>query len=151
MNKLLPIKEALHEMPDPNKAHQKQYSAPLSWHPRPRFATVEGKTSKQFHQADGNVIHMLNLFVHDFKLTLQQVVKNGKEVSCTKRYFVSSLDASLVSAERFLTLVDGPWQVESRLHLMKERWWGGEKGKSIPRRAKMAAHQPLQCLKRMGY
>jgi len=36
---------------------------------------------------------------------------------------VSSLDASLVSAERFLVLVCGHWQVESRLHLMKDRWW----------------------------
>jgi len=75
-------------MPDPNKARQKQYSAPLSRHPRSRFAIVEGKTSKQFHPADGNDIHMLNLFVHDFNLTLQQVVKNGKEISCTKRHFV---------------------------------------------------------------
>jgi hypothetical protein len=33
---------------------------------------VDGKTSKQFHQADGEVIHMLNLFVHDFNVTLAQ-------------------------------------------------------------------------------
>ena len=31
---------------------------------------VDGKTSKQLHQADGNVIHMLNLFSHDFNLYL---------------------------------------------------------------------------------
>ena len=111
---------------------------------------------------------------------VRRVVKNGEEVSYTKRYFVSSLDASLVSAERFLVLVCGHWQVESRLHLMKDRWWdedihvlfrpglgeiwssltslavsllwwGGEKGKSLPKRAKAVAHRHLQCLKNMGY
>jgi len=33
---------------------------------------IDGKTSKQFHQADGQVIHMLNLFVQDFNVTLAQ-------------------------------------------------------------------------------
>jgi len=111
---------------------------------------------------------------------VRRVVKNGKEVSCTKRYFVSSLDASLVSAERFLVLVCGHWQVEARLHLIKDRWWdedihvffrpglgeiwssltslavsllwwGREKGKFLPKQAKAVAHRPLQCLKNMGY
>jgi hypothetical protein len=110
----------------------------------------------------------------------REVRKNGKVISLTKRYFVSSLDASVVSAERFLLLVCGHWQVETRLHLIKDRWWdedkhvlfrpglgeiwssltslavsllwwGGEKGKSLPKRALAVEHRPLQCLKNFGY
>ena len=42
--------------------------------------------------------------------------------SCEQRYFVSSLKAASVSAERFLELPCGHWQVENRLHLVKDRW-----------------------------
>jgi hypothetical protein len=49
---------------------------------------VFGKTSKQFHLADGGVIHMLNLFIHDFNLVLAQYsVKGNKtnESHCLKQ------------------------------------------------------------------
>jgi len=59
--------------------------------------------------------------------TMREVKKDGKVISCTKRYFVSSLEASSVSAERFLEWVCGHWQVESRLHLIKDRWWDEDK------------------------
>jgi len=52
-------------------------------------AAVDGKTSKQFHQADGNVIHMLNLFVLDFNLTLAQYsTKEDKtnEENCLRQH-----------------------------------------------------------------
>ena len=50
---------------------------------------VDGKTSKQFHQADGEAIHMLNLFVHDFNLVIAQYsVKGDKtnESNCLKQH-----------------------------------------------------------------
>jgi hypothetical protein len=110
----------------------------------------------------------------------REVRKNGKVISLTKRYFVSSLNASVVSAERFLVLVCGHWQVETRLHLIKDRWWnedihalfrpglgeigsaltnlavsllwwGGEKGKSLPKQAMVVEHLPRLCLKNFGY
>jgi predicted transposase YbfD/YdcC len=48
-------------------------------------------------------------------------------ISREVRYFVSSLDASSVSAERFIELVAGHWQVENCLHLVKDRWRGEDK------------------------
>jgi hypothetical protein len=33
---------------------------------------ADGKTSKQFHQADGKPIHLLNLFVHDLHFVLAE-------------------------------------------------------------------------------
>jgi len=53
--------------------------------------------------------------------------KGGKLRSCEKRYFISSLDASVVSSERFLELVRGHWQIENRLHLIKDRWWDDDR------------------------
>jgi hypothetical protein len=50
---------------------------------------VDGKTSKQFHHADGSPIHMLNLFVHDFHLILAEFsVKGDKtnEAHCLKQH-----------------------------------------------------------------
>ena len=50
---------------------------------------VDGKTSKQFHQADGNPIHLLNLFVHDLGVVLAQYsVKEDKanEESCLRKH-----------------------------------------------------------------
>lgn len=43
-------------------------------------AAVDGKTSKQAHDADGDPIHTLNVFVHDLKVCLGQwTVGEGKE------------------------------------------------------------------------
>lgn len=43
-------------------------------------AAVDGKTAKQGHDADGDAIHVLNVFVHDLKVTLAQwAVGDGKE------------------------------------------------------------------------
>jgi hypothetical protein len=50
---------------------------------------VDGKTSKQFHQADGDPIHLLNLFVHDLGVVLAQYsVKEDKanEESCLRKH-----------------------------------------------------------------
>jgi hypothetical protein len=50
---------------------------------------VDGKTSKQFHQADGEPIHLLNLFIHDLGIVLAQYsVKEGKnnEESCLRKH-----------------------------------------------------------------
>ena len=106
--------------------------------------------------------------------------KGKKRLSCAKRYFVSSLDASQVSTERFLELTCGHWQVENRLHLMKDRWWDedkhalfrpglgeiwsamtdlavtmlwscGEKGKPITKKAMAVAMKPSDYLKIFGY
>ena len=58
---------------------------------------------------------------------VREVWKDGQRKSCTKRYFVSSLDASVVTPERFLILATGHGQVENRLHLLKDRWWDEDK------------------------
>ena len=43
-------------------------------------AAVDGKTSKQGHDADGDPIHVLNVFAHDARLCLAQwAVGDGKE------------------------------------------------------------------------
>lgn len=43
-------------------------------------AAVDGKTSKQGHDADGDPIHVLNVFAHDVKVCLAQwAVGDGKE------------------------------------------------------------------------
>jgi hypothetical protein len=50
---------------------------------------VDGKTSKQFHQADGKPIHLLNLFVHDLCVVLAQYsVSKDKtnEEACLKKH-----------------------------------------------------------------
>jgi hypothetical protein len=40
-----------------------------------------------------------------------------------RRYFVTSLDPSLLSAYDLLRLIRGHWQVENCLHFVKDRWW----------------------------
>jgi len=108
---------------------------------------------------------------------VREVWKNGQRQSCEKRYFMSSLT---VSAERFLALATGHWQIESRLHLIKDRWWDedkhflfrpglgeiwaamtdlavsllwswGEKGKPITKKAMAVALKPIQYLEKWGY
>lgn len=45
-----------------------------------RSAAVDGKTSKQGHDADGDPLHVLNVFAHDARLCLAQwAVGDGKE------------------------------------------------------------------------
>ena len=112
--------------------------------------------------------------------TVREVWKGKERVSCTPRYFVSSLDASSVSAERFLELVSGHWQVENRLHLVKDRWWEedkhalfrpglgeiwsaltdlalsllwswGERGVPVTRKAMRVAHSPGGLLENCGF
>ena len=112
--------------------------------------------------------------------TVREVWKGETRLSSAKRYFASSLDASVVSAERFLELVRGHWQVENRLHLVKDRWWDedkhvlfrpglgeiwsvltdlavsllsscGEKGRAITKKAMDVTMKPLQFLKIWGY
>ena len=111
---------------------------------------------------------------------VREVWKDKERLSCTKRYFVSSLDASVVSPERFLELSCGHWQVENRLHLMKDRWWDedkhvlfrpglgeiwsaitdlavsllwtvGERGKPITKKAMAIAMKPIRFLEKIGY
>ena len=112
--------------------------------------------------------------------TVREVWKDRKLISRQQRYFISSLDASKVSPERFLALVQGHWQVENRLHLLKDRWWDedkhalfrpglgemwsaltnlalsllrlyGEKGKAITMLALKIALQPLATIEKWGY
>jgi len=46
----------------------------------PLTAAVDGKTSRQSHDADGDPIHVLNVFAHDLKVCLAQwPVGDGKE------------------------------------------------------------------------
>lgn len=46
----------------------------------PLAAAVDGKTSKQAHDADGDPVHLLNVFAHDVKVCLAQwAVGDGKE------------------------------------------------------------------------
>ena len=109
-----------------------------------------------------------------------EVWKRRVLISREVRYFVSSLYASSVSAERFLELVAGHWQVENRLHLVKDRWWDEDKHvfrrpglgviwsaltscavsllhswkdakEKITKAALDAAHHPLKLLKLLGF
>ena len=111
---------------------------------------------------------------------VREVWKGKERLSCTKRYFVSSLDAKVVPPERFLELSCGHWQVENRLHLVKDRWWDedkhvlfrpglgeiwsamtelavsllgswGEKGKPITKKTMAIAHEPRKFLEKLGY
>ena len=68
-------------------------------------AAVDGKTSKQFRQADGEPIHMLNVFVHDLNVTLAQYsVKDEKtnEEACLKKHA-----AELFEKYPFIQLLTG--------------------------------------------
>ena len=40
-----------------------------------------------------------------------------------RRYYVTSLDPSSLSANGLLRLIRGHWQVENCLHFVKDRWW----------------------------
>lgn len=40
-----------------------------------------------------------------------------------RRYYVTSLDPSSISAMGLLRLIRGHWQVENCLHFVKDRWW----------------------------
>jgi predicted transposase YbfD/YdcC len=111
---------------------------------------------------------------------VREVWKDEKRLSFTRRYFVSSLDARVVSPERFLALSCGHWQVENRLHLVKDRWWDedkhalfrpglgeiwsaltdlavsllwsvGEAGKPVTKKAMAIAMKPLRFLEKCGY
>jgi hypothetical protein len=111
---------------------------------------------------------------------VREVWKGKERISCSKRYFVSSLDAQVVSPERFLALSCGHWQVENRLHLVKDRWWDedkhalfrpglgdiwaamtdlaisllwafGEHGKQITKKAMETEMKPMLFLKKLGY
>ena len=110
----------------------------------------------------------------------REVWKGKKRLSSKKRYFVSSLDAKVVSPERFLELTCGHWQIENRLHLLKDRWWDedkhylsrpglgeiwsaltdlalsllwciGKKDKPITKKAMAVAHEPSIYLELWGY
>lgn len=51
----------------------------LAGQPPAKTAAVDGKTSKQSHGADGDPIHLLNVFAHDLKVCLAQwKVGDGK-------------------------------------------------------------------------
>jgi len=57
-----------------------RWLAGLLAHEPVRTAAVDGKTSKQGHDADGDPIHVLNVFAHDARLCLAQwAVGDGKE------------------------------------------------------------------------
>jgi hypothetical protein len=52
----------------------------LAAQPQARTAAVDGKTSKQSHDAEGDPIHLLNVFAHDLKVCLAQwKVGDGKD------------------------------------------------------------------------
>lgn len=48
---------------------------------------------------------------------------NGEVVSHDVRYYVTSLDPDLVTADDLLRYVRGHWQIENNLHFLKDRWW----------------------------
>jgi hypothetical protein len=52
----------------------------LASRPPPGTAAVDGKTSKQSHDADGDPLHVLNVLAHDLQVCLAQwKVGDGKE------------------------------------------------------------------------
>ena len=70
-----------------------------------KWAAVDGKTSKQFRQADGEPIHMLNVFVHDLNATLAQYSVKGEktnEEACLKLHA-----AELFAQYPFIKLLTG--------------------------------------------
>lgn len=68
-------------------------------------ASVDGKTSKQGHDADGDPIHMLNIFAHDLGLSLGQFpVSDGKP---TEPQALKAALAELLEHYPFLHLFTG--------------------------------------------
>jgi predicted transposase YbfD/YdcC len=47
----------------------------------------------------------------------------GDTVFQESRYYVTSLDPLVVSANDLLRWIRGHWQVENCLHFVKDRWW----------------------------
>jgi hypothetical protein len=68
-------------------------------------ASVDGKTSKQGHDADGNPVHMLNVFAHDLALSLGQFpVTDGKP---TEPQALKAALAELLEHYPFLRIFTG--------------------------------------------
>jgi len=47
----------------------------------------------------------------------------GEILFYERRYYVTSLDPSSISAMGLLRLIRGHWQIENCLHFVKDRWW----------------------------
>ena len=85
-----------------------------------KWAAVDGKTSKQFRQADGEPIHLLNVFVHDLNATLAQYSVKGEktnEEACLKQHA-----AELFAQYPFIKLLTGDAIFAARplLRVLKE-------------------------------
>jgi len=85
-----------------------------------KWAAVDGKTSKQFRQADGEPIHMLNVFVHNLNATLAQYSVKGEkanEEACLKLHA-----AELFAQYPFIKLLTGDAIFAARplLRVLKE-------------------------------
>jgi predicted transposase YbfD/YdcC len=48
---------------------------------------------------------------------------DGEVLLHERRYYITSLDPAKVSPQKLLRLIRGHWQVENRLHFVKDRWW----------------------------
>ncbi len=82
-----------------------RWLAGLLAHEPVRTAAVDGKTSKQGHDADGDPIHVLNVFAHDARLCLAQwAVGDGKE---TEPEVLKAHLAELFAAYPALRLLTG--------------------------------------------
>lgn len=49
--------------------------------------------------------------------------ENGNIVCQDTRYFVTSLDPDVVTAEELLATVRRHWQIENSVFFLKDRWW----------------------------
>jgi hypothetical protein len=51
------------------------------------------------------------------------IADDGKVLLSDTRYFLTSLDPSLVTAAELLAAVRAHWQIENSLFFIKDRWW----------------------------
>jgi len=62
----------------------------------------------------------------------KEIRRKGKLPSFETRYFVSSLDPVNVSASEFQEIIQGHWDVENCLHLLKDRDFSEDKHVASP-------------------
>jgi len=57
----------------------------------------------------------------------KEIRREGETPSIETRYYISSLDPDVVSAEQFQEYILGHWEIENCLHMIKDRDCGEDK------------------------
>jgi hypothetical protein len=139
MDKVLPLKEALQEIPDPRS---KQGIS----HPFHGILALVllGIIARQIYMS--HIAEWAKIYWHELKEPLGFDSENPPDrLHLMKdRWWDEDIHAL------FRPGLGEIWSSLTSL-AVSLLWWGGEKGKSLPKRARAVEHQPLQCLKNFGY